>query len=110
MNLAALRRQIDALDRQLVRLLGQRARRSLAIARLKRAAGLRLFHHAREKQIAENVARANRGPLPDRCVQHIWVQILQQTRKAVRATLRAEARRAARPARGGKRKRAGRRR
>ncbi len=96
MTIAALRRKIDALDRQLVALLSRRGRCSLEIGRLKRAAGLRLFHHAREKEIAGNVARANRGPLPDRVLQEIFVHILRHTRTAVRAHLRRERRAAQR--------------
>lgn len=90
MTIPQLRRKIDELDRQLVRLMGKRARHSLAIGRMKQAAGQRLFHRKRERDIAENVARANRGPLSDRAVQHLWEQILQHTRAAVRAHLRKE--------------------
>jgi chorismate mutase len=96
MTIAGWRRKIDELDRALVRLLSRRARCSLTIGRLKRAAGMRLFHHAREREIARNVARANRGPLPDGAVQHLFEEILRVTRATVRESLRAESRRAKR--------------
>ena len=82
-----IRLKIDALDRQLVTLLNRRAEHSLAIGEMKRAAGMRLFNHAREREIARNVARSNRGPLTDHAIQHLWVQILQLTRGAVRRAL-----------------------
>jgi len=92
MNIRQLRRRIDEIDRRLVRLLSRRAKCSLAIGRLKRSAGVPLFHHGRERQIAKNVRRANRGPLPDQSVQFLFEQILRVTRAAVRAALRAERR------------------
>ena len=93
MTITNWRRKIDELDRKLVRLLSRRARCSLAVGRLKRAAGLPLFHHARERQIARNVRRANRGPLPDNAVQHLFEEILRVTRATVRESLRLERRR-----------------
>ena len=93
MSIFAWRHKIDALDRKLVKLLNARAHCSLAIGRLKRAAGLPLFHRKRERQIAENVRHANRGPLPDHALEHIFEQILRATRKAVRNSLRRERRR-----------------
>lgn len=94
--IAKLRRRIDALDSQLVTLLNRRAGLSLAIGRMKRAAGLRLFNHAREREIARRVTRANAGPLSDSAVQRLWREVLRQTRGAVRLALhREEGKRAA---------------
>ena len=90
MSIRAWRRKIDAMDRKLVKLLSARARCSLAIGRLKQRAGLPLFHRQRERQIAENVRHANRGPLPDRALQHLFEEILRVTRAAVRESLRRE--------------------
>ena len=93
-SIARIRRQIDALDRKLVALLNERARRSLAIGRMKRAAGLRLFNHAREREIARRVAHVNTGPLTMRALQRLCQEILRQTRGAVRTALRQEERKA----------------
>lgn len=94
MSVQAQRRKIDALDRKLVKLLSERARCSLAVGRIKLNDGLPLFHRQREQEIARNVAHANRGPLSDFAIQHLWQEVLQQTRAAVRRTLQAEKRRA----------------
>jgi chorismate mutase len=91
-----LRARIDKLDRELVRLLSLRAHCSLEVGRRKRAAGGRLFSHARERQIAENVRHANRGPLPDRILTELYEALLRLTRRAVRDTLRREERAARR--------------
>lgn len=106
MSISKWRHQIDAIDRRLVKLLSARARLSLAIGRLKRAKGWPLFHRQRERQIAENVRQANRGPLPDAALEHIFEQVLRATRKTVRHTLHRErrlARRRASAASGGAR-------
>jgi len=88
MKVRRLRRRIDAIDRELVGLLSRRAECSLAIGRLKRAKGLPLFHREREREIARNVRRANRGPLSDHAVQHLFEELLRVTRVAVRRVLR----------------------
>jgi len=104
MKIQRLRRQIDALDRKLVAMLNRRARLSLAIGRVKAAAGARLFNHAREREIARNVAHANRGPLTNLALQRLWKDLLQQTRAAVRRALhrkrRAQQRASEAPRRG----------
>lgn len=90
MRIRNLRHKIDVLDREIVWLLNRRAKHSLAIGRLKRLRRLPLFHRERELEIARNVRRANRGPLSDRAVQHLYEQLLRVTRVAVRRVLRKE--------------------
>lgn len=88
MKIRKLRRQIDAIDRRIVCLLNHRAEYSLAVGRLKRQRGMPLFHREREREIARNVRRANRGPLSDHAVQHLFEELLRVTRVAVRRVLR----------------------
>lgn len=87
MRIGKLRKQIDALDRRLVRLLNARARLSLAVGRRKQQSGLPLFIHAREREIARNVCRANRGPLADADLKKLFETLLLLTRKMVRRKL-----------------------
>lgn len=93
MNIRALRREIDKLDRELVKLLNRRAAHSLAIGRRKQRDGLPLFIHKRELEIARNIVRANHGPLPDHALKHLFEQMLQHTRAMVRNALQGERRR-----------------
>jgi chorismate mutase len=86
-RIRSLRLRIDALDRALVRLLNRRAQYSLAVGRIKRALGLPLFIHAREREIAANVRRANRGPLSHRALNHLFDELLRLTRVTVRKAL-----------------------
>ncbi len=85
MTLLQLRRQIDRLDRQLLRLLNQRARLGLAVGRLKKRNGLKLFDPVRERESLARLAAANSGPLSSVAVSAIYRQILQQTRRTERA-------------------------
>ncbi len=100
MNIKALRREIDKLDRKLVKLFNRRANYSLSIGRMKRRQGLPLFIHKREQEIARNILRANRGPLPDYALKRLYEQLLRHTRAMVRSALWAEGRKTKRGTRG----------
>ena len=80
MTLEELRTQIDALDRQLVDLLSQRAETALEAGRLKVATSLPIYEPTREKTIYENVRAANKGPLPDIELIHIFERIIDVMR------------------------------
>src|SRR5580700_5507088 len=75
MTLEELRDQIDALDRQLVELLSERARAALMIGHLKATTSLPVYEPGREKVIYANVRAANKGPLPDIELTHIYERI-----------------------------------
>lgn len=63
--IARVRREIDLLDRRIVRLLNDRARLGLDAGRAKSQAGGRPVRDARrEREVLMRVARANTGPLP----------------------------------------------
>ena len=80
MTLEELRTQIDILDRQLVDLLSRRAETALEAGRLKVATELPIYEPAREKVIFENVRKANKGPLPDIELIHIFERIVDVMR------------------------------
>jgi len=80
MTLEELRDQIDVLDRQLVELLSERARAALRIGHLKAATKLPVYEPAREKVIYSNVRAANKGPLPDIELTHIYERIIDVMR------------------------------
>jgi chorismate mutase len=90
MTLEELRNQIDALDCQLVELLSERARAALMIGHLKVATSLPVYEPAREKVIYANVRAANRGPLPDIELTHIYERIIDVMRALQRNELASE--------------------
>lgn len=90
MTLEELRKQIDELDRQLVVLLSQRAETALEAGRLKVATDLPIYEPAREKVIYENVRAANKGPLPDIELTHIFERIIDVMRALQRNELASQ--------------------
>jgi chorismate mutase len=90
MTLEELRNQIDALDRQLVELLSERARAALQIGHLKVATSLPVYEPGREKVIYANVRAANKGPLPDIELTHIYERIIDVMRALQRDELASE--------------------
>ncbi len=76
-RLKAVRKEIDQLDRQLVRMLNQRARLALRTRRLKQQQGRANVDRRRETQILERVARMSRGPLSKGSVQAIYRDIIR---------------------------------
>ena len=90
MTLEELRNQIDALDRQLVELLSERARAAQMIGHLKAATQLPVYEPAREKVIYSNVRAHNKGPLPDIELTHIYERIIDVMRALQRDELASE--------------------
>jgi chorismate mutase len=90
MTLEELREQIDVLDRKLVELLSERARAAKMIGHLKAATSLPVYEPAREKVIYANVRAANKGPLPDIELTHIYERIIDVMRALQRDELASE--------------------
>ncbi len=90
MTIEELRIQIDALDRQLVELLSERARAAQMIGYLKAATSLPVYEPNREKIIYANVRAANKGPLPDIELTHIYERIIDVMRSLQRNELASQ--------------------
>jgi chorismate mutase len=80
MDIADWRRQIDELDRRIVELLSERAHAALEIGKLKRSTSLPVYEPNRERVIFENVRAANRGPLSDIELVHVYERIVDVMR------------------------------
>ncbi len=76
MNLDDLRKRIDALDAELVRLLNERTRVVLDIGKLKEHEGGEVYVPAREKAVLERVASVSEGPLPTSSIHAIYREIM----------------------------------
>ncbi|MFP5277877.1 MAG: chorismate mutase [Acidobacteriota bacterium] len=90
MTLEELRSRIDVLDRQLVELLNERARAAQMVGHLKAATELPVYEPNREKIVYANVRAANKGPLPDIELQHIYERIIDVMRALQRNELASE--------------------
>ena len=90
MTLEELRQRIDILDRQLVELLNERASAAQMVGHLKAATSLPVYEPNREKLVYANVRAANRGPLPDIELTHIYERIIDVMRALQRNELASE--------------------
>ena len=80
MDIAEWRRKIDELDRRIVELINERAHAAREIGKLKRGGELPIYEPNREREIFENVRKANQGPLPDSELQHIYERLIDVMR------------------------------
>ena len=74
--LEPLRREIDALDGRLVELLNERARVVVEIGKVKQQHNSPIYAPDREKSVLEKVRKLNRGPLPDRCLEAVYRELM----------------------------------
>jgi chorismate mutase/prephenate dehydratase len=78
--LLALRRQIDAVDRDLLGLLNRRAELALAVGEIKKKEGSVVFRPEREAQVIDGLKAVNPGPLQAESVAPIWREIMSACR------------------------------
>ncbi|MBN2594128.1 MAG: prephenate dehydratase [Sedimentisphaerales bacterium] len=76
MSLDELRKKIDELDHQLVKLLNERARVVVEIGKLKNKTDKPVYAPDREKDVFARIVKANEGPLPDKCLIAIWRELM----------------------------------
>jgi chorismate mutase len=73
-----------------VELLSERARAAQMVGHLKAATSLPVYEPAREKAVYANVRAANKGPLPDIELTHIYERIIDVMRALQRNELASE--------------------
>ncbi len=75
-QLDELRRQIGALDDQIVRQLNSRAKLVVEIGRLKARSGVPVFAPDREREVLDRIRGCNAGPLSDRTLAAIYRELM----------------------------------
>ena len=80
MDIADWRRKIDELDRQLVRLINERAHCAEEIGKLKRNSSLPIYEPDRERIIFNNIQRENRGPLTEVQLRQVYERLVERVR------------------------------
>src|SRR5437868_11814222 len=75
-NLDDLRRRIDALDEKIVALLNDRARVVVDIGKIKQQSNEPIYAPDREKAVIEKLRSLNHGPLPDRCLEAVYRELM----------------------------------
>ena len=79
-RLAEIRARIEEVDSRLLPLLNERAALSLEVGRIKAHDPGIIFKPLREREVLDNLARQNTGPLPDGHLRAIWSEILSSSR------------------------------
>ena len=76
--LEPLRERIDDLDRQIVKLLNERARVVVEVGKIKRSgeSATPIYAPDREREVLDQVRARNEGPLPDTCIEAIWRELM----------------------------------
>src|SRR4051812_893868 len=74
--LETLRTQIDVLDGRIVELLNERARVVVEIGKLKQQNNSPVYAPDREKFVLDKVRQLNHGPLPDRCLEAVYRELM----------------------------------
>jgi chorismate mutase len=89
-RLDALRREIDAIDEQLVKLLSDRAACALRIGHEKKLAGMDVYQPSREADVLAHVQRINAGPLDDAAMKRLFERIIDEARRLERVADEAQ--------------------
>ena len=79
-ELAELRTKIDAIDKQLLELINERAEVVLEIGELKRNNDMAVYDPNREKVIEQKLIKMNSGPMPNASVIKIFKTIIEASR------------------------------
>ena len=76
MQLDDLRKKVDELDEQIVRLISQRAEVVRRIGEVKTRSNHAIYAPAREDAVYRHVAEVNKGPLPDSVLRAVYREII----------------------------------
>lgn len=79
-TLEELRLQLEEKDRELVRLLNERASLAELIGRVKEALSRKPYDPAQEAKVLRRIQEINKGPLPDHALKDIFREILSSCR------------------------------
>jgi chorismate mutase len=90
MDIEDWRQKIDDVDRQLVRLINERAQCAQEIGRLKRDSAMPIYEPDREKIIFQNIARINAGPLSYVQLRQVYERLVDVMRQLQREEMAPE--------------------
>lgn len=83
-QVADLRRRIDQVDDQLMKLLNSRSACAVEIGRIKRRIGMPVYQPEREKWILDRAERNNPGPLDSGAVRRVFERVIDESRRLER--------------------------
>ncbi len=89
-DLQPWRAHIDALDREILRLLNERLACAYEIGHIKKQVGLPVYAPSREDAVIQNVLDSNTGPMSDASVRRLFERVIDETRSSERHKYDAE--------------------
>ena len=75
--------KLDRLDRQLVKLVSERAELAVRLSHLKQEAGQPAFVLGHEEELLTRLAELNKGPLSNQCLRAIFREVISGSRHLV---------------------------
>jgi chorismate mutase len=78
-KLTVLRKTIEGLDEQILRVLNQRGMVASRIGRVKKLAGLPLVDTKREAAVIKHAVERNKGPFCDKSIERIFRLIMRES-------------------------------
>lgn len=90
MTIDEIRREIDRLDSELLRIFNQRADYALKIGEIKKGLGLPVYDPNREKKIFQRMKEENPGPLDDQAIVRLFERVIDESRRLERIMTRGE--------------------
>jgi len=85
-----IRREIDRLDCELLRIFNQRAGLALQIGEIKKELNLPIYDPSREKRIFDKMKAENPGPLDDGAIVRLFERVIDESRRLERIRTRGE--------------------
>ena len=80
MDISELRGKIDAIDKQLVEMINERAECAIEIGKMKNKGSKSIFAPEREVQVLNGVLRNNKGPLADKTMSAVFREVISACR------------------------------
>jgi chorismate mutase len=84
LDIDEIRREIDRLDSELLRLFNERAALALQIGEIKKRHDMPVYDPGREKRIFERMKSENPGPLEDGAIVRLFERVIDESRSLER--------------------------
>jgi len=85
-----IRKEIDRLDNELLKIFNERADLALKIGEIKKEKGLPVYDPDREKRIFDRMRSANPGPLEDNAIVRLFERVIDESRRLERIRTKGE--------------------
>lgn len=79
MKLNQLRKQVDSLDNKIIKLLNQRAKITLSVARIKTRDGKSVYSPDRENEVLHRIAALNKGPMSRQALEAVYREVMSSS-------------------------------